>query len=82
MNNNNILDQLSAAMFAAWDLHLYLDTHPFDTEAIEMFKQYTQKADKLRTEYEEMCGPLSSGTGYGERWTKDPWPWHICAGDC
>ena len=41
---------LSAAQFAAWDLHLYLDTHPWDTQAAEAFRQASMRAKRLRAE--------------------------------
>lgn len=82
--DNSLLYQLSAADFAMWELHLYLDTHPCDEEAKSLLKEYSVKASKLRNEYERMYGPLSSDSGYGEKWTKEPWPWQnkcVCAGD-
>ena len=68
------LRKLSAAQFAAWDLHLYLDTHPWDTQALGAFEQATARAARLRTEYEDAYGPLTvSAAGAG--WCKGPWPW-------
>lgn len=55
--------------FSAWDLRLYLDTHPDDAEARALFGQMAQEA-------EEPCYAttfLSGGTGWG--WTDEPWPW-------
>lgn len=82
--NNSLLYKLSAAEFAAWELHLYLDTHPHDRKAKELFREYVIKTEALRKEYENMYGPLSSATGYGKKWTKEPWPWQIpccCGGE-
>ena len=55
--------------FAAWDLRLYLDTHPDDAQARALFCQLAQEA-------EEPCYAttfLNGGPGWG--WTDEPWPW-------
>ena len=81
MMKDSILWQLSAAEFSKWELHLYLDTHPCDEKAKELFDSYSIKAEKLRNEYERMYGPLTPDKGTGEKWTKEPWPWQNCGGD-
>lgn len=81
---DSLLYQLSAAKFALWEIHLYLDTHPCDEKAKMLFNEYSVKAEKLKNEYERMHGPLMSTGGYGEKWTKEPWPWQNecnCGGD-
>ena len=40
MNKTELLKKLSAAEFALWDLHLYLDTHPCDTKALEIATKF------------------------------------------
>jgi len=67
--------RLSAAQFASWELHVYLDTHPTDKEAMEMCRNYDKKAGELKKEYERLYGPLSHETGGGCEWLKNPWPW-------
>lgn len=62
-----------AREFAAWELRLYLDTHPEDRRALEAYRHY--------------CAMLS-GSGYAcafatqpegcsdtWRWLDSPWPW-------
>lgn len=34
-----MLRRLSAAQFTQWELHLYLDTHPSDLQALALFKK-------------------------------------------
>lgn len=61
--------------FAAWDLRLYLDTHPNDEAARALFCQLSQ-------ETEEPCYAttfLNGGAGWG--WTDEPWPWDCRAND-
>ena len=81
MNRNSILWQYSAAEFAKWELHLYLDTHPCDVKAKELFDEYAMKAEKLKNEYERLYGALTPDRANGNSWTKAPWPWQNCGGE-
>ena len=76
-----LLRSLSAAQFALWELHLYLNTHPTDMEALALHAQYQAKVKKLRGEYEEKYGPITPMAGEGVEWLKNPWPWDIEGGD-
>ncbi len=74
--------KLSAAQFAAWELHIYLDTHPHDTEAIAAHKKHMAKARELKQEYETRFGPITTTDMYGSatwEWINNPWPWDYCA---
>ena len=75
MNKTELLKKLSAAEFALWDLHLYLDTHPGDLAAVGLYNKYYKKYMMLREEYESVCGKLSARNAQGVEWLKDPWPW-------
>lgn len=70
-----LLRSLSSVQFALWELHLYLNTHPQDMEALALHEQYEIKYMKLKAEFEENFGPLSSTSGEGIEWLKNPWPW-------
>ena len=70
-----LLRSLSAAQFALWELHIYLDTHPSDMEAAALHAKYEKKTDQLRQEYESAFGPLTPAAGEGVCWLQDPWPW-------
>lgn len=72
--------QLQALLFVITELGMYLDTHQDDTEAFQLFKQYTAMAQEAKKRYEEMHGPLtqlSAGQGAAYRWLDDPWPWEF-----
>ena len=78
MDRNAILRQLSALDFYAVDLHLFLDTHPNDREALAKFNEVVTEADVLRKEYEKTYGPLTSyrvPSKFPWQWPSDPWPW-------
>lgn len=72
------LAQLQALEFVVLELGLYLDTHPKDTEAFELFQQYSAMERSAKAAYEEQYGPLmkSEVTGDWQRWLQDPWPWN------
>lgn len=79
-----LLKQVSMQSFAAWDLHLYLDTHPNDQAALKKFEEHRKAAMTLRAEYEKTYGPLSQSGIPAEgswNWTKDPWPWDYEGGN-
>ena len=78
-NREALLKKLSILDFIAVDMHLFLDTHPNDTEAIEKYNSIIQEADSLRYEFEEMYGPLCSYRSMSPenefKWIDCPWPW-------
>ena len=69
--------RLSEAEFAAHELHIYLDTHPFDSSAAAAAQKYDNFSAELRREFESKFGPLTAGDD-GNRWAwiSDPWPWN------
>ena len=82
MDRCKLLRELSSTQFAAWELHLYLDTHKCDEKALHMQRKYTKRAAELREEFEEKFGPLSANTGSGREWLQNPWPWEYKECDC
>ena len=78
MDREKLLKQITIMDFMATDLHLYLNTHPNDTEAMEMYNNVVAHSAQLRKEYEEYIGPLVSYRSPdtpGRRWSDNPWPW-------
>ena len=70
-----LLNKISVAQFAAWELHLYLDTHPCDRSASEMFEKYTNETMLLKKQYEQKFGPLTVSSSNEADWLESPWPW-------
>lgn len=72
------MTELQALEFVLLELGAYLDTHPEDMEAFELFKQFSTMACSSRTGYEKKFGPLtrSADTGKKSQWLNDPWPWN------
>ncbi len=58
--------------FAAWDLRLYLDTHPDDERAQALFRQLSGEA--CEPNYATAFLP-DDDLPDGWDWTQDPWPW-------
>jgi len=77
MNKNEMLAQIMALTFTLVDLNQYLDTHPYDDNAIEWFNDYKQELKKLEKEYEQKFAPLTAGSNSNEywQWIENPWPW-------
>lgn len=78
MTREEILKKLSAVDFYLIDLHLYLDNHPNDREAIMQYNAMVAQAKQLRDEYERQYGMLlanNSMSGYPWQWIDNPWPW-------
>ncbi len=79
---DSMLKKLSAYQFALWEMHLYLDTHPWDLTILEAHNRTAAKYKQLRNEFEEVCYPLTADKAHGVEWLKGPWPWDIEECDC
>ena len=74
-----MLKKVQEAEFAAYDLMLYLDTHPDCQTALTEFKEAVEKSRLYRKEFEAAYGPLTPFASSGAapwQWSKDPWPWN------
>lgn len=75
----NLLRQLMALDFYIVELNLYLDTHPADQKAIQLYNTAVTNARSVREAYERQCGPLSAfntlNNGNVWQWIESPWPW-------
>ena len=73
-----MLKKVMEADFAAYDLQLYLDTHPEDGKALAMYTDVVRRARDAREAFEAAYGPLSPESAAGKKewtWIKSPWPW-------
>lgn len=74
--------ELQALGFAIGELALYLDTHPNDREALELYQAYQKMYHQGMMEFGEKYGPLTHSQptqGDRYRWPNDPWPWEFAA---
>lgn len=77
-DRNRLLRAVSALGFSMVDLHLFLNTHPDNADALNLYNQYRQKYLAAASEYESKYGPLTAMNGaVGNRWkwVDSPWPW-------
>jgi spore coat protein JB len=69
---------ITESSFALDDCKLFLDTHPYDKEALEYYEKYRQIRKAAMREYRECYGPISAydvePANYWT-WIDDPWPW-------
>ncbi len=74
-----LLRQISANEFAAWEFHLYLDSHPGDCGAEAQLREYSRRAQELTEQYEAAYGPLHETPVASNRWAwiAEPWPWQV-----
>lgn len=78
MDRKQLSRQMTAEQFAAFDTQLYLDTHPHDSVALQMFNNYQKSYQEYKKQYEAACGPLMADDGAMDgkwSWIDNPWPW-------
>ena len=63
---NELLKRLSSTHFAVVELQLFLDTHPYCSEAFEEFKKQNEEYNKLVKEYEMKYGETPVGVAINE----------------
>ena len=75
----DILTKIDSLEFALVDLNLYLDVHPDNRSAIELYTKYREEKERLVNEYESIYGPLSLSSEALSvvpwSWDNMPWPW-------
>lgn len=83
MNRAQLLHFIHVVSFQVVDVHLFLDTHPTDKEALQHFKYYSELCKKAKKLYSEKFAPLTIDTATPDcywDWVKEPWPWE--GGNC
>lgn len=72
-----LLQAVDEASFYMQDLKLYLDTHPDDSVAIEMFKEACKQYKACKEAFECNCYPLTSCGSRDDNnwdWLMGAWP--------
>lgn len=75
---NRMLKDISVIDFAMVELTLYLDTHPFDKQAMEYFNHFASIKSQLMKEFASKYYPLSKDTSCDTKqwnWALAPMPW-------
>ena len=78
-NRNALMKEVQMATFSLVETNLYLDTHPYDCEAMKALEYYGEKLAQAIEKYEEECGALfaDSVTTLPYDWVKTPFPWEL-----
>ena len=69
---------IEAISFTLDELRLYLDTHPYCRNALEMYGEYEKRRHELVAEYTDSSGPISAyyvDVDSGWSWDDEPLPW-------
>lgn len=75
-NSEKLLCKIMEIKFYAFDIALYLDTHPEDKRALVIHNDMVQKYKVLEKQYEDEYGPLTMSTEMNSwAWIETPWPW-------
>lgn len=80
MNEQAMLRRkIQAHQFAAWELHLFLDSHPNNCDAAKKLEETRAQIAAMREEYEKKYGPLFESSNNTSRWqwVSGPWPWEL-----
>ena len=76
-----LLTELQQLDFVLVELTLYLDTHPYDMQAVQQFNQFAQRRQQVAQAFESRYGPLlqfgHSFSRYPWDWANTPWPWQV-----
>ena len=80
MTREEALRHVQEADFVLYDLNLFLDTHPTNQMALDLFRQFQQVFAEAAADYESQFGPLvadDADTTQGWAWVQTPWPWEM-----
>jgi len=74
-----LIQKITEYSFACLDMNLYLDNHPDDVNAVNMYITLSNKLNSYIASYERKYGALSNfGTSSSKMpssWIDCPWPW-------
>lgn len=81
-NRDQMLKDIGIVDFVLVELMLYLDTHPFDSSAMEYFNHYSRIKNQMVKEFSQKYFPLTKDlaeSGKEWRWGAAPLPWEgVC----
>ncbi len=78
-NESELLEKIRALGFVKVELELFLDTHPNNRAALEMYSETIEELEELTELYNNLYGPLVASQvkdGSSWTWVNKPWPWH------
>jgi spore coat protein JB len=73
------MDKINQYSFAMNEANLFLDTHPFDSEALNYFEKHRDLRVEAVKEYAKYYAPLAIDYAVCDKtpwsWVNEPWPW-------
>lgn len=76
-----LVKEMQIVDFVLVELTLYLDTHPYDQEAVQQYNEYAHKSMLLKNKFTQRYGPLyhfgNDYSTYPWTWGDAPWPWQV-----
>lgn len=75
---NRMIKDISVVDFALVELTLYLDTHPFDKQAMEYFNHFARIKEQMMKDFSSRYFPLTKDNSYDTKqwsWALAPMPW-------
>lgn len=78
-SRKELMDKINQYSFAVNEANLFLDTHPYDTEALAYFQKYRALRVEAIQEYAKYYAPLAIDYAVNDKtpwsWVNEPWPW-------
>lgn len=79
MNDREVLlKRVQVCDFALNDAALFLDTHPYDKDALKFYQKHEVMREAAAKEYTSKYGPIARSDYDGSShwaWVDGPWPW-------
>ena len=78
MEEKKLLNWIHMISFSMVEITEYLDTHPYDIEAMEYYNYLVKMRTQALQEYTSLYGPLVLDFFHPEDswcWALKPWPW-------
>ena len=79
MNKDQMFDWINMISFAVVETALYLDTHPYDMDALKFYNEVVEMRKDIMHEYSVQYEPLTldlaGNTKEEWEWGLSPWPW-------
>ena len=70
-SKQKLMQRVQMASFSVVETALYLDTHPYDREALKALRKYCEEKESAVLEYEDAYGPLTCCAAVSDDWYKD-----------
>lgn len=77
-NSLDLKREIAAVHMMITELNLYLNTHPYDKDALTLRNAYVKQYGELTEQYNECFGMLNADrdqSAYPWQWIDEPWPW-------